>query len=453
MANTKVYVNTSSSGGTTGSSNASGTAFPSFETAMAYAIVNKVAGDKWTIILSAPSGVEDSTSLNTITGLSTNATGYCHVRPNRGNEGGTVADQRHYGQANTGIYRYTGALRPIVAAQYVYITGVQIWPSGSGATCPRGVQVDVDNVKIERCIIRQNPGYVGAGTDNVNYGFIFGGSSSNSIICNNIIIGFNCVGAYGLPGVGVVTGGGAKFYNNTVIGNLRGFHENGGGCTIKNNLVAGNSIVDWNSGGWGYSTVTHNASSDASVPGTSARASQTFTFVNSGAVDYRISSSDTGAALHGTSAAGVADWTDVDGNQNGIIQDINEITRITWSIGASEPVGADEPTTISLDTPTTLNFYQKNGSNQADISISVTSDGDTQEVEARFNGGSWSSIGTTDSGGNLTGTLEDQDDAVGTLEVRFVDFPAVTDSVTNIGIGNVSGGATDPRRIIVGFLS
>jgi hypothetical protein len=57
-------------------------------------------------------------------------------------------------------------------------------------------------------------------------------------------------------------------------------------------------------------------------------------------------------------------------------------------------------------------------------------------IEARFNGGSWASIGTVTSNGTLRGTLSTQSAGQGTLEVRLSDATSVTDSVADIGIGD-----------------
>lgn len=59
-----------------------------------------------------------------------------------------------------------------------------------------------------------------------------------------------------------------------------------------------------------------------------------------------------------------------------------------------------------------------------------------QEFQARFNGGAWASIGTTDARGVLNGTLTGQSMELGALDVR--EGPsAVSRSVTDVGIGLV----------------
>lgn len=340
MANTKVYVNTDSSGGTDGSTNASGVAFPSLNAALVYVGANKVAGDIWTVICSAPSGVADNYSgtFNTDNySILTNSTGYLHIRPNRGNEGGTVANQRHGGVWDTSKYLFSQTTGFLLNLADVRITGLQILCKGSGTTPPSGPRFSGNNNKVERCIIRHDPAYAGDGSANINVGIHTTGSPTGCIATNCFVLGFNLSTAY-TPGRGL-TCGSPKFINNTVISCRRGATWTAVG-TVRNNLIHGSVTDDFESGTWNYSTVTNCASEDATAPGTSNRINQTFTFNNAGALDYRITSSDSGARTFGVDAS-ADDWTDVDTNPNGPSVTIDDVVRSgTWSIGASEAVAS-----------------------------------------------------------------------------------------------------------------
>lgn len=336
MANTKVYVNTDSSGGTNGSTNASGVAFPSLDAALTYAAANKVAGDIWTIICSAPSGVMPVGTSFDVSGISTNSTGYLHIRPNRGNEGGTVADQRHNGVWSTSKFRYGYTNNFVVNQTYVRITGLQIFPKGTGNLPPNGPYLTADNCKLERCIIYADPAYAGDGSSGNNIGIRGSGSTSNTVIANCIVIGFNIATAY-TPGLGVLNVS-AQHYNLTVVNCRRGYYFSNV-HTIKNSLGYGSTTNDWDGGGWNYATVDYCASEDNTVPGTHKQSSATFTFTNAAGIDFTLSNSDTGAKGLGLDLGSSLDWNDVDGNLNGPRVAINEVTRTTtWSIGASEPV-------------------------------------------------------------------------------------------------------------------
>lgn len=59
-------------------------------------------------------------------------------------------------------------------------------------------------------------------------------------------------------------------------------------------------------------------------------------------------------------------------------------------------------------------------------------------IEARFNGGTWATVDASPAAGQFNGTLASQGAARGTLEARFTNVTAVTDSVANVGIGEVS---------------
>ncbi|HPM83053.1 MAG TPA: sialate O-acetylesterase, partial [Candidatus Anammoximicrobium sp.] len=92
---------------------------------------------------------------------------------------------------------------------------------------------------------------------------------------------------------------------------------------------------------------------------------------------------------------------------------------------------------ISIASPVAYQTLQRNGSNQAAISISGAYIGTPTAIEARFNGGSWATIDASPSGNTFSGTLAAQAAGQGALEVRFAGDSSTTRSVADVGIGDV----------------
>lgn len=118
----------------------------------------------------------------------------------------------------------------------------------------------------------------------------------------------------------------AEFYNNTAAGCTYGFVQSDTPTfKVVNNLVTGATI-----GFVGSFTAAsnYNAEDDGNgAPGAQSRSAVTFTFVNAGAKDYHLQSSDAGAKDFGTSDPGSGLFSD----------DIDGQTRSgTWDIGADE---------------------------------------------------------------------------------------------------------------------
>lgn len=81
---------------------------------------------------------------------------------------------------------------------------------------------------------------------------------------------------------------------------------------------------------------------------------------------------------------------------------------------------------------------QRDGSNQADIVISGTYDGVAPTaIQARWNGGAWTTIDNAPAGGTWGGTLSNQSAGQGTLEVRPTDDLLAVYAVDYVGIGDV----------------
>ena len=96
------------------------------------------------------------------------------------------------------------------------------------------------------------------------------------------------------------------------------------------------------------------------------------------------------------------------------------------------------PGTITISSPVQWQTFQRSG-DTGPISISGTYTGSPPAIEARFDGGAWTTIATlpTPSVGIFAGVLSGQPAGQGTLEVRHSDDGAVSASVTYIGIGDI----------------
>lgn len=93
--------------------------------------------------------------------------------------------------------------------------------------------------------------------------------------------------------------------------------------------------------------------------------------------------------------------------------------------------------TISITNPTTYKVFQRNGSNQANIALNGTYTTSPTAIEARWNGGSWTTIDASPSGGTYSATLSNQTGGQGTLEVRFSNAITITASKSYIGVGDI----------------
>jgi hypothetical protein len=93
--------------------------------------------------------------------------------------------------------------------------------------------------------------------------------------------------------------------------------------------------------------------------------------------------------------------------------------------------------TITITTPTDYRMYQRNSSDQASITITGTYTGTVVSIEADFNGGGYSVINSTPSGGAYTGTLTGCSLGQGTLTVRFSNNISCTATKTYIGVGDI----------------
>lgn len=92
--------------------------------------------------------------------------------------------------------------------------------------------------------------------------------------------------------------------------------------------------------------------------------------------------------------------------------------------------------TLEIFSPSDYQIIQRDGSDLADIAIAGRVRNVTSDVEARWNGGAWTTI-ASNANGDFSGSLTNQSAGQGTLEVRLADYTAVSESLAYVGIGDV----------------
>jgi hypothetical protein len=93
------------------------------------------------------------------------------------------------------------------------------------------------------------------------------------------------------------------------------------------------------------------------------------------------------------------------------------------------------PNTVTIDSPTAYQVFQRNSSNQANIAVEGTYTGSPTGIEARWNESAW--VAMTAGGGIWNGTLNDQVGGQGTLEVRFTNDNTISASAAYVGVGDI----------------
>ena len=98
---------------------------------------------------------------------------------------------------------------------------------------------------------------------------------------------------------------------------------------------------------------------------------------------------------------------------------------------------APEGYAVTITTPVQRKMHQRNDSNLANVAITGTYTGSPTKIEARFNGGAWSEIVASPSGGVYSGTLSNCPTGQGTIEVRFANAHGITANNTHVGVGDI----------------
>lgn len=127
------------------------------------------------------------------------------------------------------------------------------------------------------------------------------------------------------------------------------------------------------------------------------------------------------------------------GSSTGTLTVTDNSTGKTATFTVSAVSGA-----VTISTPSAYQIYQRDGANLATIPITGTwADGPSgsQQIEASWNGGAYTTIATVTAGfglsGSYSGSLTGQSAGQGTLTVRFKNLTAATASKSFVGIGDV----------------
>lgn len=258
------------------------------------------------------------------------------------------------------------------------------------------------------------------------YGAINSVAGSTLLVENSLITETARIGVYNFVAGATI--------RNTVIANCStdagtsnsygGVRKDVAGTVLENVVCFNNGNVDF-FGATTTATVSYLASEDATATGTGA-----LTGVTSVAfTDYanNVFTAATGGALDGTGPSG---------NDRGLVL-------------AGAPA-------IYITTPVVWDLYARNpATNTGSISITGTySDATPTAIEARWSGGTWTTIDAAPTGGSYSGSLTGLSTGNGTLEVRMANATTVTASVVNVAIGakflfwgqsNFSGRATNAQ--------
>jgi len=122
-------------------------------------------------------------------------------------------------------------------------------------------------------------------------------------------------------------------------------------------------------------------------------------------------------------------------------------TTYWWSVNATDGTYWNNQTyhfttesspsfSISITYPVQYVVYQRHNDTHGEIFIEGTYAGTPTAIEASLNGGPWSAINATPTGGTFTGSFNATVDQ-GDLTVRFGNDHGTTDSVSDIGVGDV----------------
>jgi hypothetical protein len=329
------YVNTDSTAGGDGTTNATSGANRAYAT-LAAAVSARWTGTPGSIIeieCSAPSGVADTAAV-TIADVTSTSTNRLRI----------YAATGHEARANswdTSRYRLSGsagfAAMLSISDEFVRIEGLQIENSRALADQPRCVSINAtasSDVRITGCRLWNSGNTTSpSGADVLDLG---NNVAFKVTIANTIFVG----GERGFRSYFADDSGAVLIlYNNLAIGQTATCFRIGGATAglgntyLKNNIAQGAGITNYEFvEGTGSITSATNISEDATSPQTGLR-SLAVTFENEGSGDYRIASGDTAAKDAGTDLSGDAQYA--------FSTDINGTTRSgTWDIGPHEYVAA-----------------------------------------------------------------------------------------------------------------
>lgn len=328
------YVNTASTAGGDGTTNATSganRAFASLSEAEAMNLNLVSLDDECEIICT---GATADTTAVTFAGWVTSATRFLTIKAAAG-------DEAAIGPISTSKYRLalasSGGIDLTISVDHIRFDRLQMqFTKTSGSADKVCVQISGVNagssIRFTRCTLY---GVFGVGNADNSRGLNFGDSDITAVVANCHFVGFNQPGQRALSGVDA-SGATVYAYNNTFADCYTAMQaSSGGGWRAKNNLYYSNGI----SGADGYvgtfhADSTNNASDLASdAPGSNARNSQTYTFVDAGAGNYRLASGDGGAKDVGADLSADAAYAFA-------IDQEGDTRSGSWDIGADEVAGA-----------------------------------------------------------------------------------------------------------------
>lgn len=275
------------------------------------------------------------------------------------------------------------------------VEDLEIASTSTSATCLRVGAFEDTNVTVRRCLIR------GGST-----GISHGRATATTLVENCVVTEAQTWGINnGFAGITV---------RNTVVvdNNVSNTASRGGlrkdvaGVTLDNVTAFGN-LRDDIFGATTTATVSYLTSGDADATGPNA-----LTGITSAAF------TNYAGEVYTAAAGGALDNTGPGGTDRGLNLSVADVIIIT--------------------SPYDWQFFARNkATNTGSIAITGTYSGGTvpTSIEARWNGGAWTVITASPSGGTFSGSLTGLTSGNGTLEVRYSNATAVTDSVDNVAIG------------------
>ena len=333
------YVNTASTAGGDGTTNATSGANRAYATlgaAVSAEAANLVSADVYLQILCC--GTTAQSFDGDFTGYTTDATRYVEIIGNTGDAAGAHAGIFSSSYFRLSYTKDTGFTPRSFSGGRLDLRLTNLQMENTGGTGERRNGINLTSYSgngelyIKNCLIRYNPS--GSPTTSDNHGFRANASTGaiKIFIINTVIYGFREAGLFWDP---KNSGEQLVLYNNTFAGNnLDGTdgvdvymdvtNTAGEILIMKNNILSKISI----SGTPATFTHSNNGTTDTSSPDNTYD-SQTYTFVNTtlATADYHLQSSDTGAKAKGAdlSADGTYAFSD----------DCGRATRSgTWDQGA-----------------------------------------------------------------------------------------------------------------------
>ncbi len=338
MATTRTrYVNTASSAGGDGSTNAttgSTRAYPSLDSALTAEATNLVVADR-ILEISCEGATADTTAIN-FSGYTTDATRYIRIYASEGNRALGGYDATKYRLEVGGTV--TGVIE--VTVPNVRFEGLQIINTQNDAEQGRGLYLNTGagasgaDIRVLGCVFAYKP--TGTPTTSGNCQGVRSNIGDNNIrltVANCLIYDFR---SYGIFINHSGTGGTFVLYNNTICDNAGGgVYAAGAGATealyLKNNIIAYNTGTQFTLDGsaWNTYTTAKNVTSDASSPDGASYQTKSPAFDDRPNDNYHLSSGDTTCKDLGNDLSADAAYAFTD--------DIDAGTRSgSWDIGADE---------------------------------------------------------------------------------------------------------------------